>query len=524
MGSSSGSVRPLYELLKELTTTDLNDRIVSLPSFQCKICDKLLLPPIRLVDGLGNVCGKCEVEDASKTILFNYDLEVILQNLAIPCPNKLRGCNEHFDYFDILPHLAACPNRNYHCPYNVLEHCDWEGGSSFIAVHCYEEHLDYVIQPNGNTFHIRIDIKSTNDLVRLLNIDNDKFIVHIKNDLQSSSLYYIMYYLGNPDEIKDFSFIIEQVENKRINNCCLQYESNKIIPYNINFSLDVDVENALKIDLPLLEQFVSGSTVEAVLKIIPKTNKSEIIDETLLSIFECPICNNFMKPPIYQCLSGHSLCNYCRPKLGQCPTCRAGFGNTRNYSLESLGHRTKFPCLYRDLGCRIVMAASEIVKHEVECNVKPYTCPFLEVKKCLWEGVHSSLATHLTRQHSDKTKSTNCVELRALVSYESVSDFYCLIYNGDIFRVCHKYDRGNHNIYWAVQYVGPRGEAKNYKYEISMSDRGNENRKLTRTDVCQELSNYDYMFKQCIVLPINLLFSNNEGILYCCKITKIGTV
>ncbi|KAF5301669.1 hypothetical protein FQR65_LT19204 [Abscondita terminalis] len=481
MGTSSDKIGPVHELLNEISSVELNDRIISLPSFLCKKCDKFLLPPIRLIEGVGNVCGKCELQDPSKTILHNSALEIILQNLAIPCPNKSRGCKEYFEYYDILSHLSTCSGRNYNCPYKVLENCEWEGASSSILIHCFEKHPENVLQPTNGSFQITIDINTTKHVVSLLVIGNDKFIMHIKCDIESSSLYYVMYYM------------------------------------------DVDVENALKIDLPLLEQFASGSTIETVFKIIPKNNKTDDIDETLLTIFECPICNNYMKPPIFQCLSGHSLCNHCRPKLGQCPTCRTGFGNTRNYSLETLSHRTKFPCLYRELGCRIVMSASEINKHEIECDVKPYGCPFLEVKKCFWEGSFANIAPHLTLQHSDKTKFTNVIDVRAIYSYESTSDLYCMIYNGDIFRVCHKYDRGSHNVYWAVQYVGPKAEAKNYKFEISLLDARNENRKLVRADVCQELTNYDSMFKQAIILPLNLLtmFSTGEGITYSCKIGKI---
>ena len=43
--------------------------------------------------------------------------------------------------------------------------------------------------------------------------------------------------------------------------------------------------------------------------------------------FECPVCLNEMKPPvrIYQCVSGHPVCDFCYGYFGDhtsCPTCR----------------------------------------------------------------------------------------------------------------------------------------------------------------------------------------------------------
>lgn len=46
----------------------------------------------------------------------------------------------------------------------------------------------------------------------------------------------------------------------------------------------------------------------------------------LASLFECPVCFDYVLPPILQCQSGHLVCSNCRPKLTCCPTCRGQLG------------------------------------------------------------------------------------------------------------------------------------------------------------------------------------------------------
>ena len=46
----------------------------------------------------------------------------------------------------------------------------------------------------------------------------------------------------------------------------------------------------------------------------------------LANLFECPVCFDYVLPPILQCQSGHLVCGSCRPKLTCCPTCRGPLG------------------------------------------------------------------------------------------------------------------------------------------------------------------------------------------------------
>ena len=46
----------------------------------------------------------------------------------------------------------------------------------------------------------------------------------------------------------------------------------------------------------------------------------------LAALFECPVCYDYVLPPILQCQSGHLVCSSCRSKLTLCPTCRGTLG------------------------------------------------------------------------------------------------------------------------------------------------------------------------------------------------------
>ncbi|KAH0624081.1 hypothetical protein JD844_007418 [Phrynosoma platyrhinos] len=65
----------------------------------------------------------------------------------------------------------------------------------------------------------------------------------------------------------------------------------------------------------------------------------------LTSLFECPVCFDYVLPPILQCQAGHLVCNQCRQKLSCCPTCRGSLTpSIRNLAMEKVASAVLFPC------------------------------------------------------------------------------------------------------------------------------------------------------------------------------------
>jgi len=96
----------------------------------------------------------------------------------------------------------------------------------------------------------------------------------------------------------------------------------------------------------------------------------------LTSLFECPVCFDYVLPPIIQCQNGHLVCSSCRQKITCCPTCRVPISNNiRNLQMEKLAPTLLFPCKYSSAGCTQNLLYSDKPEHEDSCEFKPYSCP-----------------------------------------------------------------------------------------------------------------------------------------------------
>ena len=104
-----------------------------------------------------------------------------------------------------------------------------------------------------------------------------------------------------------------------------------------------------------------GSSVAAAAVAAVAANST---NQDLASLFECPVCFDYVLPPIlqvrmkcslsasssfmtvsFQCHAGHLVCSNCRPKLTCCPTCRGQLGgNIRNLAMEKVASTVMFPC------------------------------------------------------------------------------------------------------------------------------------------------------------------------------------
>lgn len=110
----------------------------------------------------------------------------------------------------------------------------------------------------------------------------------------------------------------------------------------------------------------------------PKAEMDLPSNDILLALFECPVCFEYVLPPILQCENGHLICKNCRGMITSCPSCRVLFGpnNIRNLILEKLSCKVRFPCKYSSNGCLEVFYHKEKTEHEeTKCLFKPFLCP-----------------------------------------------------------------------------------------------------------------------------------------------------
>jgi len=114
---------------------------------------------------------------------------------------------------------------------------------------------------------------------------------------------------------------------------------------------------------------------------------SHALGEVLPSDLECPVCMQYMVPPIKMCRNGHNICSNYREGVQCCPTCRAEFLGTRNVALENIAKRHKYPCANRKSGCLDLFSIEHITKHHNVCVYGEIKCPLHLYETCSWNGL-----------------------------------------------------------------------------------------------------------------------------------------
>jgi hypothetical protein len=185
------------------------------------------------------------------------------------------------------------------------------------------------------------------------------------------------------------------------------------------------------------------------------------LDEALLSDLECPVCMEYMLPPIKLCTNGHNICSKCRHGVKCCPTCRAGFLDTRNVTLENIAIRQKYPCANRRMGCLELFSIEHIAKHHAVCIYREIRCPFHLFKTCSWNGLKNDLKEHAKAAHLEYFFVGS--EFKFPLLSEALAIVSCF---GELFTCCKLKKNGRY--YAAVQLIGTSSEAAKYKCEFTL--------------------------------------------------------
>jgi hypothetical protein len=215
-------------------------------------------------------------------------------------------------------------------------------------------------------------------------------------------------------------------------------------------------------------------------EITMETEKRYLSDD-LMSELECPVCTEYMLPPIGLCEAGHSICSKCKPNLLECPTCRQPLLNTRNLALENLARKVEYPCTNRKSGCKETYPVDLITDHQSACVYAPITCPFSQDGKCPWTDIQRDLKKHLQECHSENVREPNGGPYDIIYpdSHEFKSCKVMFAYN-EIFCI-HIHRRAN-TYYIAVTYIAKPQKTCEYGYKISLTKLGS----VESITVCHE--------------------------------------
>ena len=134
--------------------------------------------------------------------------------------------------------------------------------------------------------------------------------------------------------------------------------------------------------------------------------------ESFYEIFICPVCYEYLSPPVIRCPKDHNLCLTCFERMEllssgcRCPTCRFPIDkeNRNRFVEEQLG-QLMVSCRWKEHGCDKRISLSERGRHERVCDQRPgwVNCYFRKggsgEKHCDWKGKISDLCAHLCANH-----------------------------------------------------------------------------------------------------------------------------
>jgi len=193
-----------------------------------------------------------------------------------------------------------------------------------------------------------------------------------------------------------------------------------------------------------------------------------------------------MRPPIILCANGHNICNTCKQKVPHCPICEQQFLNTRNVALEELATEVKYPCVYRNYGCREIYKLDLIDGHQEKCQFIPQPCPVnkLDLGTCNWLGISSKINTHLKQTHNNvsidyddhgsslfywhRSFVRRLFVIPPIIQISGVTPAtkHCKLIFAYNVVFCSRSEIKNGIFYSVLQYIGPAADAIEYRYKV----------------------------------------------------------
>lgn len=343
-----------------------------------------------------------------------------------------------------------CPKNI--CPYLPVETCRWRGKLDKIYEHYQEKHKEYNFDEN----EFQINLTNCNEINYLSKFNNQIFLLHVNATLIEEKLYIGLRTLSNlliPSEyLYDLDIYADNMtddfnyKNLKLNRNYSILSREQLLPSilcKITIKQFSENEN-LKED----EALSSENIVETEDELSVFKEETNIVDnhmqilkynKELFNNFECPICFQFMTPPIRQCVAGHSLCNNCTTRIVKCPICRADIGSARNFTLEAMISEYIKPCVNQEYGCNFIASILNIEKHEIDCDIGPTTCPLKEYVECNWKSKSELLLHHLNDNHNSNLLESDIARIR----YNGNNYENCLIVQkfNKIFQICYKFEK-----------------------------------------------------------------------------------
>ena len=197
------------------------------------------------------------------------------------------------------------------------------------------------------------------------------------------------------------------------------------------------------------------------------------LSKDVLEQLECPVCREYMQPPITLCANGHNICSRCKQKIQNCPICREPFFQTRNRTLEKLAERVKCPCPNKAHGCTLTFPIAIIRKHQDVCAYSPIACPIRQFVHCGWKSTFKEVKQHVTEKHKNwVTNMTGMTDV--LIKNFNKNKVYVriILLNNDVFQ--QRFEVLGSAVYYVIKYIGREEKASQFKYKFKLGKRSDK--------------------------------------------------
>ncbi|CAG9819329.1 unnamed protein product [Phaedon cochleariae] len=454
---------------------------------KCSNCNEYLsVGPIVLVKNKP-VCARCPQGKGSSATFY----EKLAEYMFFPCKNDIYGCDAMLIWGRVSQHENICKFDPLICP---AMSCEEKFVRKDLVQHFTLKHKELLMI--NNQFRIPGQKDEDKYINKLFIWKNRPFILKI--DFTPPCCFFdILGFNEFAYRNLEYNILIEDEEKQKgvfINGITLS-------DYGMKHH---DALTMIQLDLTVIEKQLGSKKFICTFNIEHIALSKNALNNSLLAELECPICMEYMRPPIFMCSSGHVVCDTCNGKLVVCPTCQIVMNDNRNFALEKFTEHISYPCKYLDEGCSTIGQLSDIRSHEAICSIgatEDTLCHISYLEPCEWRGPSSEQITHIHSKHSNVfIDLSNLIELH-LEKIKMMSVFFES--NSQIFKL--KVSNESTSLRICVKSILNSGKPKQkYRYYIDFEDLNQNNRILNLNKDCISAQANDESFINSLVIDHHL--------------------
>lgn len=413
---------------------------------KCSKCKNYLSVPPIIIHSNNPVCGRCVSQSDNPEENRAYFYEDLAKFMFFPCANDIYGCSVQAPWGEVLEHEICCEFARTLCP--AID-CESKLRKEELLKHFEVNHEHLIIKRNQYCFS-QSDVEHPSCMNTLLIWGDYQFVVQMRT-ADANTYFRVSNLKEHAEEGSSLKLIFGSKSSS--NSICLK--GFKLMKYDSKHPIFSDME---RINVNTFGNFL-GSEIICTVNFDDEM-KFQGYDK-LLSKIKHPVRNDFMKSPIFMCPKGHSLCETCKRKLLQCPSCLSDFSDM-NYFLGRITETVTYPCRYKEQGCDFAGNLEDITTHEQLCIKPPQTeirC-VVNYKTCEWKGQYEDAFQHIASSHSE-----HCFYPGYPVSIDLNSSMMegFFQYDKKIFKLYSNWNKSRIrlSVYWIVN-----NEKKSVKYQF----------------------------------------------------------